>query len=451
MVAGQTTTDESTIRPFAKVMVTDPNAGTQQDALVITLSGGVADGTLSGTGLTYLGSGIYTLNPAAPAVLNAELQALVFTPTAHQVAPGSSVTTSFGLTAVNEASLVSPTDSTTTVIATAVNDAPTVAGTVAGQALRDNATIKPFAAATITDPDLSVSDSLTITLKNGSGTATDADGLLSGTGLTKTGTGTYALAAASPATLTSELEALVFTPTAHQVNQGATVTTGFTLAASQTAGGSTVNTTNTTASVIVTAAGIAPTISISGSTTITDNFDAAVKPFTGATIADLNDLGGDTDTLVISESGLGGTFSSGLTLSGSAATINTALQNLTFTPAGSLMAENTVFSFSLTSSGYGTATVLYSAITVTSSMLIATMPVLTPSAAAPIAGWGKDIAESVNAMPDFLAASAHLGEGSVMQFASDTHAIASLDTSDIQIGADTLGLAHALSHGSIVW
>jgi uncharacterized repeat protein (TIGR03803 family) len=378
-VAGQTTTDEQTIKPFATVTITDPNAGTQQDAMIISVSGGTADGTLSGTGLVYLGGGNYELNPVSPTTLQAELEALVFTPTAHQVAPGSTVTTTFGLTVVNENSLVSATNSTATVIATAVNDSPTISGAVSGQTLLDNATDKPFAAVSITDPDLSVTDSLTITLRNSAGTVTDADGTLAGTGLTKTGIGTYVLAAASPATLTSELEALVFTPTAHQVNAGAIVTTGFTLVASQTAGGSTVTTTNTSTSVTVTAVGIAPTSSITGSTTLTDSFDAAVKPFAGVSIGDLNDGGVDTDTFVITESGLPGSLSgTGLTgangtytLTGSTATINSELQGLSFTPSASVLAANTVFGFSLTSSGYGTATVHSNAITITSSSLLA--------------------------------------------------------------------------------
>jgi uncharacterized repeat protein (TIGR03803 family) len=417
-VAGQTTTDEQTLKPFATVTITDPNAGTQQDSMVITVSGGTADGTLSGTGLTYLGGGNYELSPVSPATLQAELEALVFTPTAHQVTPGSTVTTTFGLIVVNENSLVSSTNSTTTVIATAVNDSPTISGALAGQTLLDNATDKPFATVSITDPDLSVSDSVTITMKNSAGSVTDADGALSGAGLTKTGTGTYVLSAASPATLTAELAALVFTPTAHQVNAGATVATFFTLAASQTAGGSTVTTTNTSTSVTVTAIGIAPTISITGSTTIIDSFDAAVKPFAGVTIADLNDGGVDTDTFVITESGLAGALSgTGLTgangtytLTGSVATINSELQNLSFTPSASLLAANTVFGFSLTSSGYGTATVHSNAITVTSSSLLAvTGPDTSPaSAELASAGAGTLVQAGSAILADFLATHADL-------------------------------------------
>ena len=105
----------------------------------------------------------------------------------------------------------------------------------------------------MTDPDAGTQVSLAVMLKASSGAATDANGTLSGSGLTRTGVGTYALAASSPATLTSELDALSFTPTQDEVAAGQTVTTGFTLAASQTAGGSTTTGTDSTTSVVATA------------------------------------------------------------------------------------------------------------------------------------------------------------------------------------------------------
>jgi Ca2+-binding RTX toxin-like protein len=96
-------------------------------------------------------------------------------------------------------------------------------------------------------------DSLTITLENSANVATDANGTLSGTGLTKIGVGTYALAATTPTALTSELQALVFTPTQHEVAPGKTVTTEFVLTATQTVGTIVTSTTNANASVVVTA------------------------------------------------------------------------------------------------------------------------------------------------------------------------------------------------------
>ncbi len=174
------TTDEAPIDPFAGVIVTDPNAGTQLDSVIISLNGGDADGTLSlaGGGLVKNAAGLYTLSATSPATLNQELKNLVFTPTAHQVAPGSTVSTGFMLVLANEVGF--DTYATGTMTAKAVDDAPTIAGALSGQTTLDNAPLKPFATASITDPDVSVTDSLTITLKNASGVATDADGTLSG-------------------------------------------------------------------------------------------------------------------------------------------------------------------------------------------------------------------------------------------------------------------------------
>jgi hypothetical protein len=238
------TTDEATIKPFATLSVTDPDVGAME-TVTITLSN-AANGALSGAGLIAEGNGVYMLAAASPGSITSELDALIFTPTAHQVVPGASVSTGFTLSVANDGG--PPVTATTSITATAVNDTPTITGAVAGQTIAAGTAIKPFAGVAITDPDVSVTDSLTITMKNTGGVATDADGTLSGGGLTKTGTGTYSLAAATPASLSAEVQALAFTP----ASSTSTQTTVFTLTASQTAGGSTVSTTNGTTAVTAT-------------------------------------------------------------------------------------------------------------------------------------------------------------------------------------------------------
>ncbi|HEY0225698.1 MAG TPA: Hint domain-containing protein, partial [Mycobacterium sp.] len=143
-------------------------------------------------------------------------------------APGDTVTTGFTL-AVTDDFEQTATNSATSVIATSVNDVPSISGTIGGQTLADDATLLPFAGVTVTDPDIGASETVTITLTNG-GSATDADGTLSGETLIENGVGTYMLIAGTPAAVTTALEALVFTPTLHQVASGDVVTTGFTLA-----------------------------------------------------------------------------------------------------------------------------------------------------------------------------------------------------------------------------
>jgi hypothetical protein len=238
------TTDESTAKPFVNLAVTDANVGAVE-TVTVTLSN-AANGVLSGTGVTAEGNGVYALSAGSPAAVTAELKNLLFSPTAHLVTPGSPVTTGVTLSVSNNGGPA--VISTSSIKATAVNDAPSITGAVAGQTTPAGTAIKPFGSVQIADVDTGVSDSLTITLKNSSNVATDADGTLTGSGLTKTGTGTYSLAAATPATLSAEVKALVFTPAA----SASPVTTSFTLFASQTAGGSTVSATNTTTTVTAT-------------------------------------------------------------------------------------------------------------------------------------------------------------------------------------------------------
>ncbi|WP_428393996.1 beta strand repeat-containing protein [Lichenicoccus sp.] len=252
--AAQATTDEAAITPFALVAIADPNAGSPTETVTVTPSstanGALSDPNAASDGSTAGGDAI-TLEGTAFQV-TAALDGLVFTPAAHEVAPGQTVTTGFTITDLNSAGQTA-TDRTTTVVATAVNDAPTISGTQAGQMTTDNVALQPFKGVSVTDPDLGTQVSLAITLRTSGGAATEANGTLSGSGLTRTGVGTYALAASSPATLTSELDALAFTPTQAEVPAAQTVATTFTLAASQTAGGSTATSTDSTTSVVATA------------------------------------------------------------------------------------------------------------------------------------------------------------------------------------------------------
>ena len=109
--------DTATIDPFSTATVSDSIPGGQVSA---TIAFAAANGTLSGAGLSEVGvsNGTVTYSLAATnsVTLQPELQALTFTPTADQAAPGSTVTTGFDLTVAD--ATASATDSSTAVAVT---------------------------------------------------------------------------------------------------------------------------------------------------------------------------------------------------------------------------------------------------------------------------------------------------------------------------------------------
>jgi Glycosyl hydrolases family 16/Domain of unknown function (DUF4214) len=128
--ANQSGTDTVTFAPFGAVAVSvlDNNAAT--GAGITLSSGGAAtdaDGILSGPGLTKTGIGMYSLAATGPISLGAELRALAFISTAHQVAPGHSVATSFDLT-VTDGSLTSSASTILTTTATGSGSVVTQVG-----------------------------------------------------------------------------------------------------------------------------------------------------------------------------------------------------------------------------------------------------------------------------------------------------------------------------------
>jgi hypothetical protein len=144
--AEQATTDAQTIDPFASVVIAAPTVGAPTETVTVRPSS-TANGTLSDPNAANDGStvsnDVFTITGTANTVTKA-LEGLVFTPTGHQVVPGQSVTTGFEISVENTLGQLNltKTDGTTSVIATAVNDAPTLINPVLSDTVAEGQTLE---------------------------------------------------------------------------------------------------------------------------------------------------------------------------------------------------------------------------------------------------------------------------------------------------------------------
>ena len=104
-----------------------------------------------------------------------------------------------------------------------------ITGTVPGQPTTSETPVRPFATTVISDPNADATDTLTIAISGGGGTLSDGSGYAA---LAIDSSGNYTFSGSATA-VTSELQALVFTPTTGAPNTQATTT--FALTDSSTA------------------------------------------------------------------------------------------------------------------------------------------------------------------------------------------------------------------------
>ena len=174
-----TVNDNATTTPFSAVTVSDADDSTGTFTVTITYT--AANGTLSSAGGGLSGSaGSYTLTSSTPGGLQTLLQALVFTPTNNQVAPGSTVQTTFSL-AASDGTTSSSANTSTVVTASSINDAPT------DLALSNNSVTifdgTNAVVGTLSKTDADTGQTFTYTLVTGTGDTDNALFNISGTSL----------------------------------------------------------------------------------------------------------------------------------------------------------------------------------------------------------------------------------------------------------------------------
>lgn len=136
-VAGQTVRDTASLAPFQGVTLGDTDAPAQTLAVSVTLDT-AAKGTFTTlSGFTAAGGGVYTYSGTAAAATTA-LRGLIFTPTPGRLTVGATETVTFTISVNDTSGAV--TNSTTTLVVTALNHTFTTLAGLAGAAGSTDAT-----------------------------------------------------------------------------------------------------------------------------------------------------------------------------------------------------------------------------------------------------------------------------------------------------------------------
>ncbi|WP_194712888.1 cadherin-like domain-containing protein, partial [Noviherbaspirillum soli] len=256
--AGLSVNDDGRLSPFAGVSLGDADSPSQTLTVTISLDD-PAKGSLSnlGGGSYTAANGKYTVTGSA-AQVSASVGALIFTPTANRVAPGSSETTHFEISVFD--GFATTTDAVTGVASDSLNDVPGITGAQASQAVNDNASLSPFAAITLADSDVPAQMlTVTVTLDDA------ARGRLSqlGGGSYDAAAGVYRISGSATA-VTAALRGVVFTPAEGRVAPGFAETTTFAISVSDG-----MSAANAAASVVSTAIDHAPVaVTVAAATTV---------------------------------------------------------------------------------------------------------------------------------------------------------------------------------------
>ena len=268
--------DKSTVIPFGTVTyIDDPG---QTIAVTITLrdattgfatdaNGGFTPASLAKTGFLKQASvqGTYTLAATTTVEARNRTRQLVFQPTENQAIPPGSVTTRFTIDIDGGPANGTATDSTTTVQAISVNDAPSVSGALPNQAVNDKSTIKPFRTIVVSDPDASQPLTVTVKLDDAAkGTFTALS--LADSGFVGIGGGKYSFVGTAAQSQTA-IRKLDFDPTENLKRTGLVTTVWFDISVKDASNSSA---TDSNTSVNVTSVGDPP-LGVNDPYTLTEN------------------------------------------------------------------------------------------------------------------------------------------------------------------------------------
>jgi len=220
--AGQSVDDNATISPFTGATISDPDTG-QPLTVTVTLDD-AAKGALTNLGsFTDQGGGVYeAIGLANAAAAESALRALVFDPAENRVAPGATETTTFTVAVSDGVATVD--NDTTTIVSTAINDAPTATNmTQVVTYTEDPGGAVALDDIVVTEPDVGQPVTATLTLN-----APEAGSLSTGTFGAATssydaGAGIWTVTG-SVADVNAALAAVAFTPVANR-DQDVTITT----------------------------------------------------------------------------------------------------------------------------------------------------------------------------------------------------------------------------------
>ena len=182
--------DDATSTLFSATTIGEVDGDTVDLLITQKLAGGATDTTQANGSITTLtdgtstivnnGDGTYTLTGLSATAAQSLIQALVFTPTADQVAVGSDVVTTFEVS-VDDGTVTAVTDSVTVVTATSSNDAPTAAAITVTAIDENTDTTAAVTVGTLSTTDTDVSDTFTYTLTTTAGGADNDNFVIGGT------------------------------------------------------------------------------------------------------------------------------------------------------------------------------------------------------------------------------------------------------------------------------